>query len=136
MQSVVTALSQHGDLKDLKAALHAAGLSADSLQVIGPGEGTQSVTSGLAGADLRSGDVGTGTGVPGINSSHRLRSYFRNESVDDRLSDLDIPDSEMDNYVEALERGRTVVAYYARAESVDAVESAFRASGLLNVRRF
>lgn len=136
MQLVVTGLSQQGDLAALKTALQTAGLSADGLQIIGPGEGTQSVASGLAGADLTTGDVGTGTGVPGINSSHRLRSYFRNESVDDRLSDLDIPDSEMDNYVEALERGRTVVAYYARAESVDAVESAFRGSGLLNVRRF
>jgi hypothetical protein len=136
MALVVTGLSHHGDLEPLKAALSEAGLTVDSLQVISPGEGAGSVTSGLAGSEIVTGDSGTGTGVPGINSSHRLRTFFRNESVDERLGDLDIPDSEAGNYVEALERGRTLVAYYARPESVDRVEAAFRGSGLLNVRRF
>ena len=136
MALVVTGLSPQGDLTALKAALFEAGLTADGLQVIEPGEGTERIASGLAGSDISSGDAGTGTGVPGINSSHRLRSFFRNESVDGRLSDLDIPDSEAGYYAEALERGRTVVAYYARPESVDLVETAFRSSGLLNVRRF
>ena len=134
--TVVTGLSPQGDLTALKLALFDAGLSSEGLTVIEPGEGKESIASGLAGAEITSGDIGTGTGVPGINSSHRRRSFFHNESVDDRLSDLDIPDSEAGNYAEALERGRTVVAYYARPETVDIVETAFRSSGLLNVRRF
>jgi len=44
--------------------------------------------------------------------------------------------SEADNYLEALERGRTVVAYRANGASIDLVETAFREAGLLNVRRF
>ena len=136
MALVVTGLSPQGDLKALKLALFDAGLTVDGLTVIEPGEGSESIARGLAGSEISSGDVGTGTGVPGINSSHRLRTFFRNESVDGRLSDLDIPDSEVGNYSEALDRGRTVVAYYARPESVDTVEAAFRSSGLLNVRRF
>ena len=136
MALVVTGLSPEGDLKALKLALAQASLSLDGLTVIEPGEGKDSIRSGLAGSEISSGDFGTGTGVPGINSSRRTRSFFRSESVDDRLGDLEIPDSEVGNYAEALERGRTVVAYYAKTESVERVEAAFRSSGLLNVRRF
>jgi len=136
MALVVTGLSPAGDLAALKAALSEAGLSADPLQVISPGDGESRVASGLAGTEIRTGDSGTGTGVPGLTSSHRLRTFFRHESVDDRINDLEIPDSEVGNYIEALERGRTLVAYYARPDSVERAEAAFRASGLLNVRRF
>ena len=136
MALVVTGLSPQGDLTPLKAALFEAGLTVDGLTVIEPGEGTDRIASGLAGSEISSGDFGTGTGVPGINSSHRLRTFFRNESVDDRLADLEIPDTEVGNYAEALERGRTVVAYFAKPDSIDRVEAAFRNSGLLNVRRF
>ncbi len=136
MALVVTGLSPEGDLTALKLALSEAGLSADGLTVIQPGEGADRVGSGLAGSEIASGDFGTGTGVPGINSSRRMTSYFRNEAVDDRLGDLEIPESEIGNYAEALERGRTVVAYYAKADTIDRVETAFRSSGLLNVRRF
>lgn len=136
MALVVTGLSPEGDLTALKLALAQAGLGTDGLTVIEPGEGAESIGSGLAGSELSGGDFGTGTGVPGINSSRRTRTFFRNESVDDRLGDLEIPDSEVGNYAEALQRGRTVVAYYAKADSVDRVETAFRSSGLLNVRRF
>ncbi len=136
MALVVTGLSPQGDLTALKLALSQAGLSEDGLTAIEPGQGVESVGSGLAGTEISSGDFGTGTGVPGINSTRRARTFFRNESVDDRLGDLEIPDSEVGNYAEALERGRTVVAYFAKADSVDRVETAFRSSGLLNVRRF
>jgi len=51
---------------------------------------------------------GQGTGVPGVTSGvptpggYGIR-YFRNEALSDRLGDLEIPDDEVDNYVETLE---------------------------------
>ena len=136
MALVVTGLSHHGDITALNAALVEAGLSAEPLQLIGPDDqGSLRIAGGLAGSEFSRSDLGTGTGVPGINNSHTVNMSV-NQSNDGRLSDLPIPDSEAGNYYEALDRGRTVVAYYARPESVDRVEAAFRASGLLNVRRF
>ena len=136
MALVVTGLSQHGDMAALHTALRTAGLSDEPLQLIGPDDqGSLRITGGLAGSELTRSDLGTGTGVPGINNSRTL-STFVNAANDGRLGDLPIPDSEAGNYIEALERGRTLVAYYARPETVDSVEAAFRSSGLLNVRRF
>ena len=142
MTLVVTGLSQNGDLTALTAALERAGVTPDDIQSIGPREALDGNATSLS-SFARSGDgigggtnTGSGTGVPGINSSHLLRSYFRTQSVDDRLGDLDIPVSEADNYLEALDRGRTLIAYRAQSDSIDRVESAFREAGLLNVRRF
>ena len=80
-----------------------------------------------------------GTAVPGINTppTHMPHTtFFRNEDLEDRLGDLEIPDSEVENYLEALERGRSVVAYFAHAESVEKIEEIFRNANLANVRRF
>ncbi len=142
MALVVTGLSPDGDLTALTAALRGVGLDSDDIAVAGPRDALDGNVASLAGfggagADVGVGtNTGSGTGVPGINSTHRLRTYFRTESIDERLGDFDIPASEADNYLEALERGRTLVAFRATAENVDAVESAFRATGLRNVRRF
>ncbi len=142
MALVVTGLSQNGDLTALATLLQQAGLPADELAVVGPREALEGNSGSLVGFRPTSDTLGdstnaaSGTGVPGISSSHVLRSYFRSASVDDRLSDLGIMGSEADNYLEALERGRTVVAYRANAASIDLVETAFREAGLLNVRRF
>jgi hypothetical protein len=134
MSLVVTGLSQTGDITALKAALHEAGMSLDPLQVIGPDDSTEGVARGIIGSELIVSEGGTG--VPGLNNSHGSRGFFRNETLSDRLGDLEIPDSEVDNYVEALERGRSVVAYFAHADTIDAVEAAFRGAALVNVRRF
>jgi len=134
MSLVVTGLSQNGDIAGLHRALDEAGLPTDSLQVIGPDESTEGVARGIIGAELLTSDGGTG--VPGINNNHRLMTFFRNESLPDRLGDLEIPESELDNYVEALERGRWIVAYFAHPDTADRVEEAFRGASLLNVRRF
>ena len=136
MALVVTALSQNGELTTLKAALRDAGLPLDGLQVIDPQDASVGVSRGVIGGELFTTDSGTGTGVPGINNVHRSSSYFRNESLAERLGDLEIPDGQLDNYVEALERGRFVIAYFAHPDNVDRVETAFRDSSLLNVRRF
>ncbi len=134
MGLVVTGLSQTGDVSALKAALHEAGYSLDALQIIAPDDSTEPIARGLIGSELIVSEGGTG--VPGLNNAHRGSSFFRNETLSDRLGDLEIPDSEVDNYVEALERGRSVVAYFAHADTIDRVEELFRAASLANVRRF
>jgi hypothetical protein len=134
MSLVVTGLSQNGDVSALTAALSQAGMPLDPLQVIGPDDSTESVARGIIGSELYVSEGGTG--VPGLNNAHRSTGFFRNETLSDRLGDLEIPDSEVDNYLEALERGRSVVAYFARAETIDRVEELFRAAALQNVRRF
>jgi hypothetical protein len=135
MGLVVTGLSQNGDVAALHEALAAAGLSTDRLQTIGPDDSTESVSHGIAGADLLTSDGGAG--VPGITGGHpRMHEFFHNESLSDRIGDLEIPESELDNYVEAVERGRTVVAYFAHETDAGKVEEIFKTTGLANVRRY
>jgi hypothetical protein len=139
---VVTGISQDGDTTALESALKAAGLPLDPIQLIGPDDSTQGAASsmGLADPGLMTGG-GQGTGVPGITSGvptpggYGVR-YFRNEALSDRLGDLEIPDDEVENYVDALEAGRSVVAYFAKPENIAQVTDLFRASGLARVKTF
>ncbi|MDQ2908394.1 MAG: hypothetical protein M3R44_03475 [Candidatus Eremiobacteraeota bacterium] len=137
MGLVVTGLSPSGDMNALKAALREAGVPPDDLQVVGPEDGETGVRrGGLAGDDIAGSNYGSGTTVPGLTNQHRGRGYFRSEGLDDRLGDFEIPESELDNYLEAIERGRSVVAYFATNDSAGRVEEAFRAANLTNVRRY
>jgi len=132
---VVTGISQDGDIKSIEAALTAAGLKLDPIQLIAGDDSTEGVARRQVGTGLITGG-GQGTGVPGINTDGPGLTYFRNESLSDRLGDLEIPDSEVDNYVEALEAGRSVVAYFAHEDTVAKVEEIFRAGGLAKVKTF
>lgn len=134
MALVVTGLSQTGDISALRAALVSAGMPTDALQVISPDAASQSVARGIIGSELYTHEGGTG--VPGLNNNKGNGSFFRGESLPDRLGDLEIPDSEVENYVEALGRGRSVIAYFAHADTVDDIENIFREASLANVRRF
>lgn len=134
MALVVTGLSQTGDVSVLRAALVTAGMPTDALQVIAPDAGSQSVARGVIGAALYTHEGGTG--VPGLNNNHRSSSFFRGESLPDRLGDLEIPDSEIENYIEALGRGRSIVAYFAHHDTVERIEAIFHEASLANVRRF
>jgi hypothetical protein len=134
MSLVVTGLSQDGDTNALRTALLGAGLSLDTLQVIQPDDSEEPMARGLVGDGLITSDLGTS--VPGINTGNTRRVFFRNESMPDRLGDLEIPDSELENYVEALERGRTIVAFFAKPDTIENVEQIFRDAGLANVRRY
>jgi D-serine deaminase-like pyridoxal phosphate-dependent protein len=136
MAFVVTGLSQSEDIGPVSAALRAAGLPTDPLQAVGPDDSAESVSnSGLVDADIIEGDEGTR--VPGISSGGgATRTFFRNEDLVDRLGDFGIPESELDNYLEAVERGKTVVAYFADAGNADKVSAAFAAANLANVRTF
>jgi hypothetical protein len=139
---VVTGISQNGDISALEAALKAASLPLDPIQLIGPDDSTQGAASsmGRMSPGLMTGG-GQGTGVPGVTSGVPTAGgygtrYFRNEALSDRLGDLEIPDDEVENYVAALEAGRSVVAYFAKPENISQVESLFRASKLAKVKTF
>jgi hypothetical protein len=135
MGLVVAGLSKNGDTAALRAALESAGLPLDFLQVITPDASTESLARGIVGAEILT-TTDPGVGVPGINSgSHQVR-FFRNESLEDRLDDLEIPDSEVDNYIEALERGTTVVAYFAKPDSLERVVAMFKDANIANVRTY
>ncbi len=129
---VVTGISQNGDIAALESALKAAGLPLDPIQLIGPDDSTQGAASsmGLTGSGLMTGG-GQGTGVPGVTSGVPSAGgygtrYFRNEALSDRLGDLEIPDDQVENYVDALQAGRSVVAYFAKPENLAQVETIFR----------
>jgi hypothetical protein len=140
---VVTGIAQTTDIRPLEAALQNAGLSLDPIQLItADEEDLGGVQAPATIDDALIGEIGTGTGVPGIStkSSSTLptagSTFFRNESLSDRLGDLEIPDDEIDNYIEALEAGRSVVAYFAKETNVAQVEGAFRNSGLAKIKVF
>jgi hypothetical protein len=130
---VVTGISQNGDIKALEAALKDAGLPLDPIQLISGDDSTEGVARRQVGPDIMTGDLGMN--VPGLGQ-HGGLSYFRNESLGDRLGDLEIPDTEVDNYIEALEAGRSVVAYFAKPDSLGTVETIFRSSDLSKVKTF
>jgi hypothetical protein len=137
----VTGISQDGNTDALEAALKAAGLPLDPIQLIGPDDSTQGAASrgGIIGSGIIEG--GGGTGVPGITSGNPTAggwgtAFFRNETLSDRLGDLEIPDDEVENYVDALESGRSVVAYFAKPDTIDKVTEIFHANGLAKVKTF
>lgn len=130
---VVLGLSPTEDIRALKAALTAGGLSLEELDTVGPDDETAPNLAGDA-ASSRLITSGGGTGVPGLNSNDRATIDV--DQLVDRLGDFGIPDTEMDNYVEAIERGKTVVGYFAKADNVEKVRAAFNAANLSNVRTF
>jgi hypothetical protein len=138
---VVTGISQNGDIRALEEALKNDGLPLDPIQLIGPDDSTQGSARGIIGQGLMTGGIGSGTGVPGITSGGPTgggagTSFFRNETMGDRLGDLEIPDDQMQNYIDALGAGRSVVAYFAKPATLARVEELFRASGLARVKTF
>jgi rhodanese-related sulfurtransferase len=80
------------------------------------------------------GDSG-GTGVPMGRSSATLGSFnSRAGASKDYLVGLNVPSDEADNFNEAIEAGRSVIAYPDAGAQADAVAASFRAAGLRNVR--
>ncbi|HEV3085647.1 MAG TPA: hypothetical protein VGX96_00385 [Candidatus Elarobacter sp.] len=144
MSLVVTGISQSGDISALETALKAADLPLDPIQLIGPDDSTQGAASslGLSNPGLMTGG-GQGTGVPGVTSGVPTAGgygtrYFRNEALGDRLGDLEIPDDELDNYIDALQAGRSVVAYFAKPDNIEKVKAIFGSGtvGLVKVKTF
>ena len=144
MPFVVTGISQDGDTAALERALKAAGLSLDALEAIGPEDAESMVTgSGLIDTGTLTGGLETGTGVPGltgsgipgITSAPRMGNVGA-ESLWDRLANLAIPDDEVENYVEALEAGRSIVAYHGDARTAAKIEGLFGSAGLTKIKTF
>jgi len=76
-----------------------------------------------------------GTSVPGINPSAPLNDYLSHPHVIQHVGNLPIPDDEADNYNDAIENGRTVVAYPVDGDAA-AAQSLFHQVGLLHVKTF
>jgi hypothetical protein len=138
MGLVVTGISPSSDIAALEGELTANGFSLEHIQVVEAGDDTGPMAHGIVAA-RGGGGLETGTGVPGLtsgNTSGANQTYFRDESLVERLGDFEIPDDEIQNYVDALAAGRSVVAFFAKDESIEQVEAIFRAAGLARVKRF
>jgi hypothetical protein len=143
---IVTGISQDGNTTALEAALTAAELSLEQLDIIGPEDSDTHVSSssGLVGSGTLTGGLETGTGVPGLTGSGtpgitnavHLIGGDGSGSLWDRLADLAIPDDEVENYAEALEAGRYIVAYHGNATNVANLEGIFSSAGLAKVKTF
>jgi hypothetical protein len=144
---VVTGLSQDGDTAPLEQALKEAGLDLEHFEAIEPDDAQSSVAeSGLIDTGSLTGGLETGTGVPGltgsgipgITSAPRLADLdiAAGDSLWERLADLAIPDDEMETYAEALEAGRSIVAYHGDAQNVAQVEALFASAGLTKIKTY
>jgi hypothetical protein len=143
---LVTGISHDGNTTALEAALTGAGLSLDHFDVLGPDDSEARVGSsrGLTGSATLSGGLEMGTGVPGLtgsgtpgitNATHVVGGDGSG-SLWDRLADLAIPDDEVENYAEALEAGRYIVAYHGTDANIGTLEGIFAGSGLAKVKTF
>lgn len=78
----------------------------------------------------------TGTGVPGMGTSNPTVSDLASHgATGNYLASFAIPPDEVDNFNEAIDDGRAVVAYPDAADQAS-VAAAFKAAGLLNVRTY
>lgn len=132
MGLVVVAISREADTEKLEAALTAARLSLNALQLIRPGDAPQRLSRTVAATDLIALDT---VRVPGVGGRPNIEA-LRGDSLADRLGDLEIPDGELPDYLEALDSGRSVVAYFAKPETVERVLEIFRATGFARVTRY
>ena len=88
-----------------------------------------------AGGDDRQLDGDGGTHVPGINPSNTRLGYLGHHNVMQHVGTLPIPEDEADNYNDAIDEGRSVVAYPVDGD-VSAAEAAFKTAGLKHVKTF
>jgi hypothetical protein len=77
-----------------------------------------------------------GTQVPNISADSRYMGFFAEPRIVDFMEDFEIPDSERQNYNEAIAEGRSVVVYKAAEHEAKPVEESLREAGLKNVRTY
>ena len=147
MPSVVTGIAPTTDVTAVEKALRDGGYSLEpfSAYVAGdaPESHPQSGSSMLfTGTDSIHDILARGSGgiyssgggsVPGLTQPNSTE-YFQQETIEDELGDLEIPDSELANYQEAMDLGHAIVAYFAKEDNLEAIEGIFTAAGVRNVR--
>jgi hypothetical protein len=79
---------------------------------------------------------GTGTSVPGIGGGHTALTSSTNDRSPQHVGSLPIPEDEADNYNDAIEDGRAVLAYACDPSQQAALEDAFRKAGVNKVKTF
>jgi hypothetical protein len=131
---VVVAILRGEDSTALEAALAGGGFEVVPLQVVRPDESSR-------GMDLTVDEprLMTSSGavrVPGINEERNAIELSEDAPLADRLSELEIPDGEINGYLQALEAGNSIVAYFAKPSTVERVVELFRAAGLTRVTRY
>lgn len=143
MPVIVGIFNGEDAVKSLVGALKAAALSVERLQVVSgddPSEGlaqsgVRFVYSGEAQEVSTGPGVGEitglgGTGVPGLTDLTPRVAAFRDRSLVDNLGDLEIPESRLDDYAEAVEAGRIVAGYPTRdAADADNIKRIFSQAG-------
>ena len=79
---------------------------------------------------------GTGTGVPGIGGGMTHLTSSTSDRSPQRVGNLPIPTDEADNYNDAIEDGRSVIAYDCDPAQQAVFEEAFRKAGVNKVKTF
>lgn len=77
-----------------------------------------------------------GTGVPGIGADSNSLGFLGHPYVVQQVGSLPIPEDEADNYNDALEEGRCVVAYKSGNGDCANFVGAFKTAGLKHVKTF
>ena len=78
-----------------------------------------------------------GTGVAGLTDLTPSRpEMLRNRTLADNLGELEISDSRLDDYLDAVDGGRSVAGYGAKADSLEKVKALFSSSGATLVEVF
>ncbi len=95
----------------------------------------ESATMGRIGGDAIMTGSG-GTGVPGLTNSGSSVNILFNDRVTQHIGSLPIPDDEVENYSEALEDNRCVIAYDCSGGDASAAEAAFHSAGARKVKTF
>jgi hypothetical protein len=76
-----------------------------------------------------------GTQMPGLEIATDKLGYLGHPHVIQHVGSLPIPDDEADNYNDAIDDGRSVVAYVADGNA-PRLEAEFRKAGLAHVKTF
>jgi len=137
----VTGIAQTQDVDALEKLIGSMGLEHDKFVVITKADRTDEhdesfinfVHATTGGDEIITG--GGGTGVPDLNPSGGL-AYLSHPHVVQHVGNLPIPEDEADNYNDAIDNGRTVLAYPVDGGSQASIEAAFRSAGIVHVKPF
>ena len=140
MAAFVTGIAQTQDVDELERLLGAIpGVDHSKAVVITAADRTDEhdesfinfVHATTGGAEIIEGSGGTG--VPGINGSDL--GHLSHPHVVQHVGSLPIPEDEADNYNDAIDNGRSVIAYAIDGDT-SSTEAAFKSAGLAHVKSF